>query len=511
MKRRSDGGRGAGRPSGQPRRPRADRPQGERRAPRERASSESDGSGGVIRYRDREIAVLEQPFGGPRRSESETLAALRARLGARGPAWAMTRLAQGASGLVLLALEEPARAALERDERTRARYFAVVESASEGADVEPGPGPTVLAAQGGRALVALDQQAGADPIAALRRMGFALARDAGQTYLHGGGLSLSHPVSGKWLSFESSAPQSFWRAVGTKRPQPAAAEAADTEGSIPRAAAPERKAGRGESTHWDEVADWFDALLEDRRHDHYRDVILPGALELLQLEPGCRVLDVACGQGVLARTLAERGFEAVGVDASERLIELARKRAARLSPRPEFHVGDARALGELGLEPFDRAACIMALSNVDPLEPVFAACARLLRAGGAFVAVIPHPAFRIPRRSRWEWDHDEAGHVRQSRRIDAYLSPARVAIVANPGEAARGGAAVQTWTFHRPLQHYVNALGAAGLAVDRLEEWASARVSDSGPRAPEENRARREIRLFLAMRARKLGAGRADP
>jgi hypothetical protein len=42
--------------------------------------------------------------------------------------------------------------------------------------------------------------------------------------------------------------------------------------------------------------------------------------------------------------------------------------------------------------------------------------------------------------------------------------------------------------------------------IDRIEEWASARVSDSGPRAPEENRARREIPLFLALRARKLRA-----
>lgn len=507
MKRRTEGGRGPGRRPEQPRRA-GERPRAERRAARPDAEI-------PIRYRDREIAVLELP-GGDARSESDTLAVLRARLETRGRVWAISRLERGASGLVLVALSEEARVPLAKDERVQVRYLAVVESAGEPEEAPSGPAPSVLAAQQGRALVALEQKASAESvIGALAQRGYALAQDGGQRYLHGGGISLSHPVSGKWLSFESAAPQSFWRAVGSRSPRAEerearpAAEAATTSG-LPRSGVTRRGGAESatEKTHWDEVADWFDTLLEDRRHDHYQDLILPGAFELLELEGegAGRVLDVACGQGVLSRALAERGVEAIGVDASERLIELARKRSARLRPRPVFHVADARKLSELGLEPFERAACILALSNIDPIEPVLRGCARLLRTDGIFVAVIPHPAFRIPRRSRWEWDRDEAGSVHQSRRIDGYLSSARVAILANPGEAARGGTAVQTWTFHRPLEHYVNALAAAGLFVDRMEEWASQRVSDSGPRAPEENRARREIPLFLALRARKLVA-----
>jgi SAM-dependent methyltransferase len=497
VKRRTEGGRGPGRPD-RPRREMRERPRGERRpGPRRDADV-------AIRYRDRDIAVLELPAGPPR-SESDTLALLRARLETRGQVWAIPRLERGASGLVLLALSEDARGALARDERAQLRYFAVVESAGEPEEAPTGPAPSVLAAQHGRALVAVEHSASAESVlAGLARSGFTPVHEDGQLQLHGGGISLSHPVSGKWLSFESAAPQTFWRAVGSRSPRaeerPASAEPA------PAAAPANTAESRTEKTSWDDVADWFDTLLEDRRHDHYQDLILPGTFELLELEDGGRVLDVACGQGVLSRALAERGVEAVGVDASERLIELARKRSVRLSPRPVFHVADARKLSELGLEPFERAACVMALSNVDPIEPVLRGCAGLLRERGIFVAVIPHPAFRIPRRSRWEWDRDEAGSVRQSRRVDGYLSSARVAILANPGEAARGGTAVQTWTFHRPLEHYVNALAAAGLWIDRIEEWASQRVSDSGPRAPEENRARREIPLFLALRARKLRA-----
>ena len=45
------------------------------------------------------------------------------------------------------------------------------------------------------------------------------------------------------------------------------------------------------------------------------------------------------------------------------------------------------------------------------------------------------------------------------------------------------------------------ALAEAGFAVDAMEEWPSLRMSQPGPNAAEENRARREIPMFLAIRA----------
>jgi hypothetical protein len=50
------------------------------------------------------------------------------------------------------------------------------------------------------------------------------------------------------------------------------------------------------------------------------------------------------------------------------------------------------------------------------------------------------------------------------------------------------------------MQH----LAEAGLAITSLEEWPAQRVSEPGPRADAENRARREIPLFLAVRCLKL-------
>ena len=64
-------------------------------------------------------------------------------------------------------------------------------------------------------------------------------------------------------------------------------------------------------------------------------------MEELGLAPGMRVLDVGCGPGRHAHALARAGVEVVGVDISERFIDLARQGPHRART---FVRGDARAL-----------------------------------------------------------------------------------------------------------------------------------------------------------------------
>ncbi len=71
----------------------------------------------------------------------------------------------------------------------------------------------------------------------------------------------------------------------------------------------------------------------------------------------------------------------------------------------------------------------------------------------------------------------------------------------NPGAVAKGAKPITTVTYHRPIEHYVRACAGAGLLVSAIEEWASQRASEPGPRAAEENRARREIPMFIAIKA----------
>ena len=67
-------------------------------------------------------------------------------------------------------------------------------------------------------------------------------------------------------------------------------------------------------------------------------------VERLGIQPGARVLDVACGTGNLAIPAARRGAVVTGVDIAPNLVEQARERAAKEGVVATFDEGDAEAL-----------------------------------------------------------------------------------------------------------------------------------------------------------------------
>jgi ubiquinone/menaquinone biosynthesis C-methylase UbiE len=249
-------------------------------------------------------------------------------------------------------------------------------------------------------------------------------------------------------------------------------------------------------TDWGDVAEWYDQLVGEGGSEYHREVVIPGVLRLLALQPGDKAIDIACGQGVLCRILHDRGVEATGLDAARELIAAARQRGPDAI---RYDIADARELTFLPAAHFTAAACVLAVQNIHPIQPVFDGVARLLHPGGRFVIVMMHPAFRGPKETSWGWD--EAKKV-QYRRVDRYLLPRKSPIVTHPGKSV----GVYTWTFHKPLESYVKSLRNAGLLIDALEEWPSHKFSAPGPRAAAENAARRELPLFLAIRALKVSA-----
>lgn len=247
-------------------------------------------------------------------------------------------------------------------------------------------------------------------------------------------------------------------------------------------------------TSWDNVAEWYDDLLETSQDSYQKNVILPNILRLLNLKKKDRVLDLACGQGFFARQFAQTGAHITGADASAELIALAR---ARSSKQIVYHLLSADKLNGIAPGSFDAITIILALQNIKNIAGVFSECRRVIAPRGRVVMVINHPAFRIPQHSSWGWDN--ARHA-QYRRIDSYLTESRIAIDMHPGFKQKE----TTLSFHRPLQTYVNTLAKHDFAVTRMEEWVSHRVSMKGPRQVAENRIRKEIPLFLMIEARLL-------
>lgn len=248
---------------------------------------------------------------------------------------------------------------------------------------------------------------------------------------------------------------------------------------------------------WDPVAAWYDKLVGESGSDYHRNVIIPAALRMLAPRAGESIIDVCCGQGVLARPLLEAGIgRFTGVDASPRLVEAAKSRHGG-DPRVSFLVADACLPGEWADAGHDAAVCLMAVHDVPDAVALFANIARALKPGGRAVFVFMHPCFRIPKKTHWGWDGDQKI---QYRRIDSYGTALEIPITTHPGK----GTGELTLFHHRSLSELLEAIGASGLAVTGSEELYSHRRSQaSGPFSKAEHRAAEEIPVFLALKAVK--------
>lgn len=250
-----------------------------------------------------------------------------------------------------------------------------------------------------------------------------------------------------------------------------------------------------QKTSWESSAKWYDEAVGEKGHYYHEHVIFPNLFRLMGLDK-CdhpKVLDIACGQGILARQIP-KGVPYFGVDISPSLIQSAKERADKKFHR--FQVGDAAKKLNLPEKEFTHAAIILALQNISaPLQVLKNAAGHLAPNGRLFI-VLNHPCFRIPRQS--SWGVDEAKKL-QYRRVDTYLSPLEIPIETHPGKKEQ----TQTVSFHHPLSSYMNWLKEAGFAVVGMEEWVSDKISTGG-KARMENRARGEFPLFLTLVCEKM-------
>jgi SAM-dependent methyltransferase len=111
----------------------------------------------------------------------------------------------------------------------------------------------------------------------------------------------------------------------------------------------------------------------------------------LNLKPGVKVLDVACGTGNLALPAAKAGADVTGVDIAPNLVEQARENAQRLGIKAQFDEGDAEAL-PYGDASFDLVVTMFGAMFAPRPELVAAELKRVCRRGGLIVMANWTPA-----------------------------------------------------------------------------------------------------------------------
>jgi SAM-dependent methyltransferase len=112
----------------------------------------------------------------------------------------------------------------------------------------------------------------------------------------------------------------------------------------------------------------------------------PRMADAARVAAGQRVLDVACGTGVLARALAERAGASghvAGLDLNDGMLAVARRRA----PKVAWHHGAAEAM-PFGDGEFDAVLCQFALMFFEDRAKALAEMRRVLRPGGRLAIAV---------------------------------------------------------------------------------------------------------------------------
>ena len=123
--------------------------------------------------------------------------------------------------------------------------------------------------------------------------------------------------------------------------------------------------------------DWYD----DKKGAFVEEVESRLALDMLQVQPGMRVLDVGCGTGKFSLRLAQAGCQVTGVDVSEEMLDIARKKIADLDVDIRFLFMDAEDL-EYGDDHFDAVVSMAALEFIPDTEAALEEMFRVTRPGG---------------------------------------------------------------------------------------------------------------------------------
>jgi 2-polyprenyl-6-hydroxyphenyl methylase/3-demethylubiquinone-9 3-methyltransferase len=97
---------------------------------------------------------------------------------------------------------------------------------------------------------------------------------------------------------------------------------------------------------------------------------------------GKKVIDVGCGGGILAESMAVRGAEVTGIDMGEAPLSVARLHGLESGIKVDYQRITAEHMAEQHAGQFDVVTCMEMLEHVPNPASVIAACARLVKPGG---------------------------------------------------------------------------------------------------------------------------------
>ena len=127
---------------------------------------------------------------------------------------------------------------------------------------------------------------------------------------------------------------------------------------------------------------WWDTASEFRPLHEINPLRLDWIDQLAGGVADKKVLDVGCGGGILAESLADRGATVTGIDLSEKALGVARLHLLESGKKVDYRKISAEELAVECPGEFDIVICMEMLEHVPDPASIVTACATLLKPGG---------------------------------------------------------------------------------------------------------------------------------
>jgi ubiquinone biosynthesis O-methyltransferase len=134
-------------------------------------------------------------------------------------------------------------------------------------------------------------------------------------------------------------------------------------------------------TIFDQEAINYDKWYETRIGQHADQVETDCAFHLFQIEPGMRILDVGCGTGNFSVKLARKGASITGIDISEQMLAIARKRALKEKVNIQFKLMDSQNI-QFPDHFFDGVLSMATIEFIPDPQKMIAEMFRVCKKGG---------------------------------------------------------------------------------------------------------------------------------
>ncbi len=204
---------------------------------------------------------------------------------------------------------------------------------------------------------------------------------------------------------------------------------------------------------WDEVADDYHKTVGETGDSYHRTYVNPVIFDILGRVKGRSILDLACGQGYLSRILARKGAKVIGIDISERMLEIAQTSEKSEPLGIQYIQSNSGDMTKIADASMDCVVSTFGFHDIREIDTTIEECSRVLKKGGKLIFAIPHP-FTYARRMQ-----DEQGYYLQ---IRDYMSIKEI-----PHPKYKDSDVV---AFHRPLSYYFEKLFSVGFHMIAFRE-----------------------------------------